>query len=75
MSGALREDDYLEKIKNAGFVNVEVKERHIYTTEEVKDMFSSAEVLNDKNFAKVLDDILKKKIPTVASDKIVAWKK
>lgn len=68
LSGALMEEDYLQKIKNAGFVNVEVKERHIYTEEEIKDMFSSAEVL---------ENIIKKKrkMPKIASDKIVAWKK
>ncbi|MCS4541551.1 MAG: arsenite methyltransferase [Euryarchaeota archaeon] len=72
IAGAIEEKEYIDKIKKAGFVGIEVKERHIYTLEEAK---SIAESVGGDDFIKIIGDILKTgKVPKVASSKFVAFK-
>ncbi len=67
IAGALAEEEYLKKIRNAGFVDVEVMSKHVYTADEIKDVLSSCAIKMD---GKILEQLASK----VASAHIAAVK-
>ncbi|MFX1354199.1 MAG: arsenite methyltransferase [Promethearchaeota archaeon] len=69
VAGAILKEQYLQKIKNAGFRDVQVIEQSSYPESDIED--EDIEVIGERNFT--LEDI-KKILPTLQSIKVKAIK-
>ncbi|MFQ6073443.1 MAG: arsenite methyltransferase, partial [Methanosarcinales archaeon] len=67
IAGAIGENEYLQKMKNAGFAKASVTQRHIFNAEEVKSMLGSCIIQADHK-------LIEKYASKVASSKFVAYK-
>jgi len=73
VSGALMEDEYLSKIKKAGFVGVKVTDRRTYSEEEARS-FVKAGKEERKKKTKLDEETAVQAFLAVANDRIVAFK-
>ncbi|MDD1767866.1 MAG: hypothetical protein LUQ27_04800, partial [Methanomassiliicoccales archaeon] len=74
VSGALMEDEYLSKIKRAGFVRVEVTDRRTYSEEEARSFVKAGKEERKKKKTKLDEKTAVQAFLAVANDRIVAFK-
>jgi len=74
VSGALMEDEYLSKIKRAGFVRVKVTDRRTYSEEEARSFVKAGREERKKKKTKLDEKTAVQAFLAVANDRIVAFK-
>ncbi len=72
VSGALNEDEYLSKIRKAGFVGVKVTDRRTYSKEEARSFVRAGDKKRRKS--KIDEETAIQAFLAVANDRIVAFK-
>jgi arsenite methyltransferase len=73
VSGALKEKEYISKIKSAGFVKVKVTDRRTYSEKEARSFIKEG-AKNRKRKSKLDEETAVKAFLAVANDRIVAFK-
>jgi arsenite methyltransferase len=74
VSGALMEDEYLSKIRAAGFRRVKVTDRRTYSEKEARSFVKAAAEERKKRKKKLDDETAVQAFLAVANDRIVAYK-
>lgn len=74
VSSAIKEEDYLGLIADAGFVNIEVEGRHLFTREELEGIIGPVAEKRRKEGKEFDERMVVESYLAVASDRIVAWK-
>jgi ubiquinone/menaquinone biosynthesis C-methylase UbiE len=74
VSGALMEDEYLSKIRAAGFRRVKVTDRRTYSEKEARSFVKAAAEERKKRKKKLDEETAVQAFLAVANDRIVAYK-
>jgi SAM-dependent methyltransferase len=74
VSGALMEEDYIRRIENAGFENVEVRGRGVFSRRELEGIIAPIARKRREEDGHFDEEMAMEAYLSVASDRLVAWK-